>query len=217
MRRPSISKPDTATDNSHLGGPSALEGPSASDAKQAIRKQKASPVAHYTRDLAEVLSSLAECFDSDDENKAAWRVRLLPRVKSRHATKTENAGVEEWDGTFAQIKDALETGNVEAIGCYLRDAAEVLRILAALLDPPQGSKEWRLEFTRKVRGRRPDNSMSRMFAETALDRELRTKTRELGKQEAAIADIKEKTGQSRATIFRNKTRSKHRPQSHKKR
>jgi hypothetical protein len=131
MRRPSISKPDTGTDDFHLGDLYAHEGPSASDTKSAFWRQKASPLGHYTRDLAEVLSSLAECFDSDAKSEAAWRVCLLPRVKSLDATQREKTAdvVEEWDGTLSQIKDALESGNVEAIGCYLRDAADVLRIL----------------------------------------------------------------------------------------
>jgi hypothetical protein len=207
MRRTLISKPDTGTDDTHLDGTSAFERPSASDAKNAINDQKASPLAHYTRDLAEVLSSLAECFDFDDKGQAEWKVRLLPRVKSRDATKREKTAevVEEWDGTLSQINDALERRNVEAIGWYLSDAADVLRILAALLDPPQGSKHWRLEFKRTGRGRPRDHVMSRSIKEAERRDALSAATRKAqGKQEAGIALLKGKPGLGRSALIQAK-------------
>ena len=90
---------------------------------------------------------------------------------------------EEWEGTLDQICEAIANGKVTTIGLYFREAAGVLSRLADVLDPPQDSKGWQLEFIRKGRGRPRDNSMSRMFEESRRAMELWEETHKAGGQQ----------------------------------
>ena len=194
---------------------------SASTATEALRQGNERPVGHYTRALREALKRLAYQFAPFDEGEAQWQfLGHRPRKQRSPGTKQSRPveATEEWEGTLDQICEAIENGKARSIGLYLREAAGVLSHLAESLDPPQDSKGWRLEFVRKGRGRRRDDSVSSMFEESRRARELWEETRKAGgQQESAIAALKGKTGRSRSSLFRAKQKTKRGTESHKKR
>ena len=53
---------------------------------------------------------------------------------------------EEWEGTPDEISDAIQDGDTQLIGTYLRDAADVLGLVGDALDPHDRRKRWQLEF-----------------------------------------------------------------------
>ena len=194
----------------------------ASTATDGLQQGDEPPVGHYTRALHEALKRLANQFAPLGEGEAPqWQFLSRRPRKQRSPAKKQARPVEateEWEGTLNQIFDAIESGKVTTIGLYLREAAGVLSRLAESLDPPQDSKGWRLEFVRKGRGRRRDNSVSSMFEESRRARELWEETRKAsGQQESAIAALKGKTGRSRSSLFRAKQKTKRGTESHKKR
>ncbi len=190
------------------------------DAKEALASGDAQPVGHHLRDLGEVLNLLADLFNSADTEKGPpWQIQLVPRGRQRVRVKGKAARApddSEWEGSLVQIRQAIANGSAEAIGSYLRDAADFLSRLAPALNPAPGSRNWRLKFVREGRGRRSDRTRE-MLKATSLVTELKFATRDAGKQEAALAEVKAKRGISRATIMRAKSRNKGRQKSLKKR
>ncbi len=173
----------------------------------------------YVCDLADVLTLLARHLDPDDKRKKGLRLRFVDRngrpvsAKKRLASPHED---EDWDGSRIQVQEAIENGSANALAWYLSEAAEVLRKLAALLDPPEEHKDWRLELVRKGRGRRSDPN--KVWRDSRIDSDLTMKTIEAGKQEAAVVEVEDERKISRATVFRAKKNfSKRSKRSRKKR
>ena len=171
--------------------------------------------------VGQVLNLLADQLAPFDEGEAQWQfLGHRPRKQRSPGTKQSRPVEvpEEWEGTLDQICEAIANGKVTTIGLYFREAAGVLSRLADVLDPPQDSKGWQLEFIRKGRGRPRDDSMSRMFEESRRAMELWEETHKAGgQQELAIAELKGKTGRSRSSLLRAKQKTKRGPESHKKR
>ena len=139
-----------------MQAPSHPEEADVFKAKEALRHGDVRPVGQYVGDLAEVLNRLADLFDPTDTKKGPpWQVQLVPRSRQHVRVRDKTARPredEEWVGSLVQIRQAIDNGNVEAIGSYFRDAADCLRRLAAALNPPHDSKGWQLGFARTKAG-----------------------------------------------------------------
>ena len=135
----------------------------------------------------------------------------------KHSGQDALSSVEDWEGTFDQISDAIENGHATAIGLYFREASSALGCLANTLDPPQNSEGPHLKFVRKGRGRPPALPGRRRHADYDIAMDLASETRRAGKQESATAVIRQKTGLSRASIHRAIKRVSVLRKSHKKR
>jgi hypothetical protein len=177
----------------------------AEDAKRALVEGEGHEQAltQYIRDLSVVLSLIAELID----------LRTTPSDNSEKQHTAQPEG-EDWEGTLDQLKVALGMRSTGLTKSYLTDAADVLMRLSKSVDPTNTSRGWRLKFARVGRGRRPDPN--KMFRDSALAMKVRFATAEYGKQEAAIAKIREdgdsskrqtstkprRAAHSRATTFR---------------
>ena len=174
-------------------------------------------VGEYVRDLAEVLKLVARHLDPNDKHKEGLQLRFVDQdgrpvsAMKRHASPHE---VEEWDGSLLQVQEAIENGNAKALAWYLHGAAEVLSKLGALLDPPEGHKDWRLELVRKGRGRRSDPS--KFWRDSGIANDLMMRTISAGKQEAAIVEVEDDRKISRPTIMRAKKRFSNKPKKSQK-
>ena len=192
----------------------------ADKAKEAIQACERRPVGEYILDLGEVLRRLADQFDPSGKVKSQWQFRRIHQL-TRPPTETQRARriefVEDWEGTFDQISDAIENGHATAIGLYFREASSALGCLANTLDPPQNSEGPHLKFVRKGRGRPPALPGRRRHADYDIAMDLASETRRAGKQESATAVIRQKTGLSRASIHRAIKRVSVLRKSHKKR
>ena len=183
-------------------------------AKEALRHGDERGVGYFARDHAEALSLLADLFDPPEgtARKLQFVSHLRQRPKAEGPTPHDEDP--EWEGALVEVKDAINTESLALIGRYLRDAADVYRRVGDALDPPSGSRGWRLEFVRQRRGRPSDPN--KMFRDSAIRVELLVATRKAGgKQDSAIADLKGK-GISRATAFRAKKKVSNGVKSQKK-
>jgi hypothetical protein len=175
------------------------------EAIQALQSGDERPIRQYLGDLAQILNFLA--------NRSAQLVPQdrRPVLLAEHVVVPDEDA--EWEGSFLQVKEAIEHGNMGAVGLYLRDAAKFLRRLAGLQTP---SGDWQLTLRRRGRGRRSD-PVSRMLKDSLLAMDLRFATMHAGgQQESALADLKARRRISRATIMRAKRRKQGR-ESHQKR
>jgi hypothetical protein len=196
----------------HAGAPAEIEAADCFDAKEAVRFGHERPIGWYLRDAAEILSLLANLLDPMDQNEQ--RLQFTSGSTSP-ATPIPDEAV-EWEGSHSQVKEAIRAGSAEPIGWYLRDVVDLLRRVAAALDARKDSRQWQLKFVRKGRGRRSDETQ-KMLADSRIAFQLRMMTHRAGKQESAIAELKDSRGISRATLFRAKGPSKGIRESHKKR
>jgi hypothetical protein len=157
------------------------------EAKKALQTGKGQPIANYLRDLAERLRRLAKGEEIPSDN-----------------------------GDL-QVEEAIEQENEELLESFDRHAA-FLEHLAAALDGAPGSWGWRLKFVRKRRGRPSD--LAKVFRDFRVARNLASATQHSGKgggpgkQESAIADLREECGISRSTVMRAKARRKGSRESH---
>lgn len=189
MKRPKSESPIAPFFPEEANGVTAIEG---------LRYGNERPVGHYARVLGEILGKIASQFDPDGKGEARWQFQRTPSKqrgrKTNHANPMEVA--EEWEGTFDQISDAVEHGDAKSIGSYLREAADVLRLVGDALDPQHQGKHWQLEFFIKGHATRKWTN-SKILALVAKE----TRKAE-GQQESAIVQVSKDIGLSRATIFR---------------
>jgi hypothetical protein len=192
---------------------SIIEGANIFDAKQALRNGEEHPVGCYLEDAAEIVTITSDCLHPPNSNQIARRLRFGtgPGGVVGNSAKMPQDDLGEWIGSLAQVKAAIAAGSPEPLGYYLRELGEFLSRLATAFNPPEHSKDWRLEFVRKGRGRRSD-PIEQMLQDSDSDLMLRMVTRD-GKQEAAIADLKGRPGASRANLFRRKRRARMRNES----
>jgi hypothetical protein len=169
------------------------------EAIQALQSGDERPVRQCLGDLAQILNFLA--------NRSAQLVPQdrPPVLLTEHVVVPDEDA--EWEGSFLQVKEAIEHGDMGAVGLYLRDAAKFLRRLAGLPDGQTPSGDWQWTLRRRERGRRSD-PVSRMLRDSLRAMELRFATLHAGKQESALADLKARRGISRATMMRAKRRSR---------
>ena len=124
----------------------------AMDAKQGIREGKQKPVVLYL-DAATILLSLAQLADKNEEtNSAPWRLKFVPVVGLPDTSSPKPDADEEWEGDSHQIRQAIDRGNIRAVGWYLADLSQVIGRLAVALEGDR-MQEWRLQFIRTRRGR----------------------------------------------------------------
>ena len=176
----------------------------AEDAKRALVEGSGHEQAltQYIRDLGEGLSLIAQSINLRTASSA-----------NSEKQRTAQPEQEDWEGSLDQLRVAVRLRSTGLVESYLRDAADVLMRLSKSVDPTNTSRGWRLKFARAGRGRRPNTN--KMFQESALAMKVRFATAKYGKQDAAIAKIKEDGNRSqqanpkkrhppvsRATIFR---------------
>ena len=175
------------------------------DAMDALREAREPPVGAYLKDAAEILSRIATLLASDQKVRLGFICAGRP-VRSQ---PDKTASARDWDEDFvgdpAQIERAIKSQSATILGWYLRDLGSFLELLALAFVPPEGSRGYRLRLKREGRGRRRDE-VAEMLKDDALVMKLRFATRSVGKQEAAIEDLKKNRGASRASIFRKKRR-----------
>jgi len=175
------------------------------NAMEAMSSGHEIPIGQYVGDVAEVLTLLANLMVPQDKQEEGLQLQFVvrghrpTRAKDEAAKSTEDA---EWEGSFLQVKEAIETGNTVAVGWFLCDAADVLNRLAAILAGQTDSEDWRLKFHRKGPGKPSDPS--KIWRDRAIVRELERATDRVGKQEAAIAEIITNRGVSRSEILKLK-------------
>jgi hypothetical protein len=107
------------------------------EARRALQNGDDRPLVEYVRDLAKLGNLLAsQC------NRA---LRDVP-WDDRPATATAHVAIAdesaEWDGSYLQVKEAIEQGNVELLGYFFREVAEFHDELAAVLSGRHYS-QWR--------------------------------------------------------------------------
>jgi hypothetical protein len=116
----------------------------------------------------------------------------------------------EWPGTgenpedliHGEGREALRTRDAASLGQYLREAKvpdpEIIRRLADLLDPRDGAAH-DLTFRRRSRGRPVDENKT--FEKGGIYMMLWSAHRSLGKLEAAVNYVAERTGRSRSSLM----------------
>jgi len=186
-----------------------MEGADIHEAKDALQNGDVGPNGWYLEDAAEILtriSTFLELQTGSGEKKALeFVLPTHPPARAAHEVAIPALEPEEWVGSPAQVQDAINAGSARPLGWYLHDLGEFLRSLAVAFNPPTDSKDWQLEFVRRGRGRRSQRiTIEKQLEELVLLRDLRKKTEQAGKQDSAIADLMQKRGISRATIFRKK-------------
>jgi hypothetical protein len=178
-------------------------------AKDALRHGQERPLAIYLRDAAKGLRFLAELADPEAEG-ATPKLELLLATNEQAA---ENEGredvAEEWGGSLHQLKQALDRGSTQGMGCYLRELSGVLEGLA---DTLRGRRERKLRFQRSRAGKPRDPEWQSV--RRAIQTHLWLAKAHGVKQESTISDLKARYGLSRATIMRMNQAK--RPKSQKK-
>ena len=170
------------------------------DAKEALRNGHEKVLAVFLSDAAAALSSLAARTEDDGSDTPP----LLPANDPPTATADNRAAPHddewEWEGTANQVMDALNNGQLQLVAQYLRDLADVLRMVSTRLSSTLAQRDWQLRFIRKHAGRRPDPNTEQLH--TRLRMELRFAKAKGIKQESVIADLEERYDVSRSTIMR---------------
>jgi hypothetical protein len=165
-------------------------------ASQAIWNGKPKPVGWYLREVTKILNLLADRFDPAEG--AARRLNFVPEPEK---TQSEERG--EWDSDHGTVRECIEAGVAEPVGWYLRDLVATLNLLANTLDPVDRTEGWRVKFVRVRRGRPKGGSDGRL--KTKIWEE---QGRGFKKREAAVEELKRKTGQGRSTIYRKISRKR---------
>jgi hypothetical protein len=186
------------------------EGADVFDALEALRNGAMRPFRWYLEDASKILSRVADLLDPPNSTENGTRLHFPSSgnvdVQPDKGVTSSAQGSDEWVGSCAEIEAAIAGRRAKPLGWYFRDLGDLLSRLGSALSPPEHSKDWRLQFVRKGRGRRSD-PVQQMLADADFALKLRMKTRAAGKQEAAIKDF-EQNGVSRATAFRRKQRAK---------
>jgi hypothetical protein len=183
-----------------------------------LQTRKEPPVANYLRDRAKVQRLLAKLCRRVGAKPA--RLQIVPQKRRVPVAKDKGIPVQEWEGSYLQVVEAIEEGSVELLALFFDYNALFDASLADAFDAAPGSWDWRLMFVRKRRGR-PSDRFARTLIDSHIKRELMSATLHSGKggspgkQESAINDLKASRGISRATIMRAKSRSKGKRKSHK--
>ena len=186
-----------------------MDGADVSDAKQALHGGNEGPVGWYLQDAAKILTRIANLLAPTSNDQARRLGFIFPcdvpalTVPANTGSPQDGDEGEDWVGSPAQVEAAIDAQSPTLLGWYLHELGEFLELLAPAFDPPQDSRGWRLRFKREGRGRRRDE-VAKMLRDDALATKLRFATRKIGKQEAAIAEMNEIPGASRASIFRKK-------------
>jgi hypothetical protein len=163
-------------------------------ASQAIWNGKPKPVGWYLREVTKILNLLADRLDP--VQGAARRLKFVPEPE----TQSEERG--EWDSDHVTVRECIEAGMAEPVGWWLRDVVETLNRLADTLDPADRTEGWRVEVVRARRGR-PKGGIDQMLADDRLTTKIwEEQGRGFKKKEAAVEELKRKTGQGRSTIYR---------------
>ncbi|HEX9321592.1 MAG TPA: hypothetical protein VF913_05650 [Xanthobacteraceae bacterium] len=161
-------------------------------ASEAIRNGKPKPVGWYLRDVTKILNLLADRLDPTEG--AARRLKFAPESEAQ----TPDQG--EWDSDHATVRACIEAGAAEPVGWYLRGVVETVNRLA---DTLEGRAGWRADFIRTGGRGRPKGGIDKMRADDRLRMQvLGEGGHKPGQKEAAVEAVKQKTGKSRANIFR---------------
>lgn len=197
-----------------LSKPTSFPPADVFDAKEALRNGEERPIGWYLEDAAENLSRISDCLDPSNSklNASNLQFRTEPPGTTTNRPELPKDDFDEWIGTRAQVDAAIKAGSPKLFGWYLQDLGDFLSRLAPAFNPPEHSRDWRLQFVRKGRGRRYD-PMQQLLRDSHSTLMLRMATREAGKQEAAIAALKGRPGASRANLFKRKRRARMRDQS----
>jgi hypothetical protein len=205
MKQPKLADPFSQTFPEEACASTAIEG---------LCNGHERPMGQYARALGDVLRNLSDQFSPGEKNQPLWRFQS-PRSPKPRSVKPSPAGPggadEEWEGTPDEIGDAIQDGDTQLIGTYLRDAADVLGLVGDALDPQDRRKRWQLEFFLK-------GLKSKRWPSSTIDALVAEETRKAaGQKESAVAQVSRDTGLSRATIFRRQQKARSSSESHKKR
>ena len=187
----------------------------ASTATEGLRNGHERALGQYARALGDVLGSLSIQFSPGDKKQPRWQFQGGPRSPTPRSVGPSRAGPvgadEEWEGTFDEISDALQHGDAQLIGTYLRDAADVLGLVGDALDPQDRRKRWQLEFFLK-------GLKSKRWSSFDIERLVAEETRKAGgQQESAVEQVSNDIGLDRSSIFRHLRKARSTSESHKKR
>ena len=182
------------------------------NAREALREGDTRGVGYFARDLGKALELLGRHCDPKAEQDGRPKISF---GRNPHPKQPAGRKEREWEGTLLELQEAIETRNIEAVACYLREAGDFLSSLGTALDPPPRFRGLMLEFRRKGQGRPSDRW--KVITDSAIRQAVTSATQRLGKREAAVAEIAEKFGISRPTIFRALDRrpENRRPESRK--
>ena len=183
------------------------EGADVFDALEALGNGTVRPIGWYLEDASKIVSKVADLLDPPNATENGTCLQFPSSgnldVQADGEVTSLAQEADEWVGSCAQIEQAIAGGREKPLGWYFRGVlGDFLRCLAPAFDAPEGSRDLQLQFVRKGRGRR-SNPGSRQYYESEFAFKLRMKTRDAGKQEAAIKDF-EQNGVSRATAFLQK-------------
>lgn len=165
-------------------------------AKEALRLGQAGPLSSFLEDTAQAQKLLAD---------------LIERLASSKTLATQSNAQDEfdedWEASSSQFRAAIDGNAFELIVLKLRDDAEILEQISTALQPPENYKGQALIFKRASRGR-PVDPFQKSQLKTKRKMTLRLKTRKLGKEDAALQEIKDEGGPSRATMYRAKSKAR---------
>jgi hypothetical protein len=227
MDSPQLSKPPTQHAAQQAGGcfvfmpeeddfePDSRECQLADTVIEALMLGKGPMAASAARELKELdgeaLRSLASLFEDSQAVDYLFPYRLEFRHTRRGKPKYQ-PGIDDLSTPEEKLVDAVMRGNRTAVGAALRDMkqlrGEALELVAQVLEdsPKLGPSIPHLIFVyRRGRPHHPLTSGAIAFGRSFLFERAKAEIIRSGKKpktEAAVADVMDKTGLARATVFR---------------
>ncbi|GJE44010.1 hypothetical protein AEGHOMDF_3196 [Methylobacterium soli] len=115
----------------------------------------------------------------------------------------EEVGIaEDWTATTSQVREALRRSDAHLICEYLRDLGDVLQRLHVVLGTDRAAPEsWQLTFRHRRPGK-PAEAQETLLQEDAIAMAVRLRLADVKKLEAAVYDVGQQFGLSRAVIMR---------------
>ena len=149
-------------------------------AREAMKDGQSAPIGSYLYDVAQILTRLADLFDPVEigpqpKKQLRFSYGRHPEEQRSHADPDA-----EWESSRTQVEEAIEAKRTKPVGWYLRDASDFLTALSLRFNPPKNSRDWRLEFVRKGRGRRSDEKF-RLFKDSSSASKINNNHRPSGK------------------------------------
>lgn len=210
-----------ATKHQASARPDPVYEADAGDACRALRAGDVDVLRRYIEELESNLRVIAELLAPTEGHaqRLVFDTPGAPEVstESPDANGAPDAEEREWDDSTRELRVAISLGVPGPIGWYLRDAADLLRLLRRVLDTDRSEKsEWHLRFQRRRRGKPADVATRRKHG--LIVQHVRLMELRGWKREAAVADACWKYEVDRSTVMRALASASKKPsKSHEKR
>jgi hypothetical protein len=170
------------------------------EARECIRGGNAEPLGRYLGDdLPAILNLLADRLDSP-QGPDGGRQQPLSSTDGSGQTQTFD-DEEEWVSDTVAVKQCILAGSMVPVAWFLRDLSDLARLLGSAMSPHGDPEAMELRFGRRRRGKPREDPMQQMLKESAIQNAVRSRPR-TQKLESVVQEVMEKTGKSRASVFR---------------